>query len=350
MLESDAPAGTGGPQWPVHRDSGEDGFIMFERFTERARRAVVLANEEARLLGHDQIGTEHILLGLLREGSGVGGRALRSLDITLEEAREQVSAAVGAGSGTSAHIAFTQRAKTTLERALREALQLGHEYIGTEHILLGLLRDEKDSAVQIIAGLGADRAAVRWRVLQLVPSGPGTPRVAGSASPGSRVRLRPDDETMAQFDTLDSRLTAIEQWVGVAPGLAELDHELMRVRQEKEAAIDAHDYRAAEDLSETETELLLDRDRRVHGWAGQLTLAAEVAELRAEVAQLSVEVGRLRAARAGRPAGGSNDRVQPGGRRRATAGHAPGGHAPAGQDSASPATRSDEQPGGATAS
>jgi Clp amino terminal domain, pathogenicity island component len=345
MLESEAPAGTGGPQWPVHRDSGEDGFIMFERFTDRARRAVVLANEEARLLGHDQIGTEHILLGLLREGGGVGGRALRSLDISLEEAREHVSAAVGAGSGKSAHIPFTQRAKTALERALREALQLGHEYIGTEHILLGLLRDEKDSAVQIIAELGADRAAVRWRVLQLVPGEFASSRVPPAASPGPRVRVRPDDETTVQFDTLDSRLTAIEQWVGVAPGLAELDHELMRVRQDKETAIDAHDYRTAEDLSETETELLLDRDRRVRGWAGQPTLAAEVAELRSEVAQLSAEVARLRAARAGRATSGSSDRAQQGGRRRAPAGHSAAEH-----DSEAPVARREEQPGGATAS
>lgn len=313
MLESDAPAGTGGPQWPVHRDSGEDGFIMFERFTDRARRAVALANEEARLLGHDQIGTEHILLGLLREAGGAAGRALRSLDITLEEAREHVAAAVGPGTGKSAHIPFTQRAKSVLERALREALQLGHEYIGTEHILLGLLRDDKDSAVQIIAGLGADRAAVRWRVLQLIPSGPGTSRSPGTTSAGPRVRLLLDDEARARFDSADSRLSAIEQWVGVAPGLAELDHELMRVRQDKEAAIDAHDYRTAEDLSETETELLLDRDRRVRGWAGQPTLAAELAQLRSEVAQLSAEVARLHAARGGRATGARSERAQPGG-------------------------------------
>jgi hypothetical protein len=333
MLESDAPAGTGGPLWPVHRNSGEDGFIMFERFTDRARRAVVLANEEAVLLGHDQIGTEHILLGLLREGGGAAGRALRSLDISLDDARQQVSAAVGAGSGKSAHIPFTQRAKTVLERALREALQLGHEYIGTEHILLGLLRDEKDSAVQIVAGLGADRAAVRWRVLQLISGGPVTARASGAVPAGPQVRLRPDDESMAQFDTLDSRLSAVEQWVGVAPGLAELDRELMRVRQDKEAAIDAHDYRTAEDLSETETELLLDRDRRVRGREAQPTLAAEVAQLRAEVAQLTAEVAGLRAARA------------------SAAGRASGGGRASGTGrSRPPRPRSEGQPDGATAS
>ena len=267
--------------------------MMFERFTSRARRAVVLASEEARLLGHEQIGTEHILLGLLREGSGVAGRALQSLGITLEAAREHVPAAPGAGSGNPGRIAFTQRAKTALELALREALQLDHEYIGTEHILLGLVRDDKDSAAQIVAGLGADRATVRRRVLQLVPGRPDL-RQLGGAVPGTRIRRRPDDETMAPFDALDSRLTAVEQWVGVAPGLAELDRELMQVRRDKETAIDAHDYRTAEDLSETETELLVDRDRRVRGWTGQPTLATEVAQLRTEVARLSAEIARLR--------------------------------------------------------
>jgi len=304
------------PQWPAHRDSGKGGFIMFERFTNRARRAVVLASEEARLLGHEQIGTEHLLLGLLHEGSGVAGRALDSLGITLSAAREHVPAAVAAGLGKPGRIAFTQRAKTALELALREALQLSHEYIGTEHILLGLVRDDKDSAARLIAELGADRAAVRRRVLQLVPSLSGTRRIAEAS--GARLRLRPDDETMAQFDTLDSRLTVVEQWVGVAPGLAELDRELMRVRQDKEAAIDAHDYRTAEDLSETETELLIDRDRRVRGWAGQPTLAAEVAQLRAEIARLSAEVARLRPPRGGghgtRAAG---DGAEPARRRRA---------------------------------
>jgi Clp amino terminal domain, pathogenicity island component len=287
---------------------------MFERFTNRARRAVVLASEEARLLGHEQIGTEHILLGLLHEGSGVAGRALDSLGVTLAAARAQVPGAGGAGSGKSGRIAFTQRAKTALELALREALQLGHEYIGTEHILLGLVRDDKDSAAQIIAGLGADRAAVRRRVLQLVPSLSGTRRIAEAAS-AARLRLRPDDETTAQFDTLDSRLTAVEQWVGVAPELAELDRELMRVRQDKETAIDAHDYRTAEDLSETETEMLVDRDRRIRGWAGQPTLAAEVAQLRTEVARLSAEVARLRSSRGGGHGDGGNG-TEPARRRR----------------------------------
>jgi ATP-dependent Clp protease ATP-binding subunit ClpA len=311
---------------------------MFERFTSRARRAVVLASEEARLLGYEQIGTEHILLGLLHEGSGVAGRALDSLGVTLAAARAQLPGAGGAGSGKSGRVAFTQRAKTALELALREALQLGHEYIGTEHILLGLVRDEKDSAAQIIAGLGADRATVRQRVLQLVPSLSDTRRIAEAAS-AARLRLRPDDETTAQFDTFESRLTAVEQWVGVAPGLAELDRELMRVRHDKETAIDAHDYRTAEDLSETESEMLVDRDRRIRGEAGQPTLATEVAQLRAEVARLSAEVARLRTPRGGGHGSGSDGTSPP---RR--------GRASAQRPSVSQQPGSRERPDGATAS
>ena len=124
---------------------------MFERFTDRARRVVVLAQEEARMLSHNYIGTEHILLGLIHEGEGVAAKALESLDISLEAVRAQVEEIIGQGQqAPSGHIPFTPRAKKVLELSLREALQLGHSYIGTEHILLGLIREGEGVAAQVL--------------------------------------------------------------------------------------------------------------------------------------------------------------------------------------------------------
>jgi ATP-dependent Clp protease ATP-binding subunit ClpC len=135
---------------------------LFERFTERARQVVVLAQEEARQLKHNYIGTEHILLGLLREEEGLAARVLESLDITVERVRAQVVRIVGSGEEvTSGQIPFTPRAKKVLELALREALQLGHTYIGTEHILLGLVREGEGIAAQVLVELGADLERVR---------------------------------------------------------------------------------------------------------------------------------------------------------------------------------------------
>ncbi len=148
---------------------------MFERFTDRARRVVVLAQEEARLLNHNYIGTEHILLGLIHEGEGVAAKALESLNISLEAVRQQVEEIIGqGGSSPSGHIPFTPRAKKVLELSLREALQLGHNYIGTEHILLGLIREGEGVAAQVLVKLGADLSRVRQQVIQLLSgySGP----------------------------------------------------------------------------------------------------------------------------------------------------------------------------------
>ena len=158
---------------------------MFERFTDRARRVVVLAQEEARLLNHNYIGTEHILLGLIHEGEGVAAKALESLGISLEAVRSQVEEIIGqGGSSPSGHIPFTPRAKKVLELSLREALQLGHNYIGTEHILLGLIREGEGVAAQVLVKLGADLSRVRQQVIQLLSGyqGPG----------GSRREGRPD--------------------------------------------------------------------------------------------------------------------------------------------------------------
>ena len=142
---------------------------MFERFTDRARRVVVLAQEEARMLNHNYIGTEHLLLGLIHEGEGVAAKALESMGITLSAAREQVQDIIGPGQqAPSGHIPFTPRAKKVLELSLREALQLGHNYIGTEHILLGLIREGEGVAAQVLVKLGADLGSVRQQVLQLI--------------------------------------------------------------------------------------------------------------------------------------------------------------------------------------
>ncbi len=142
---------------------------MFERFTDRARRVVVLAQEEARMLNHNYIGTEHILLGLIHEGEGVAAKALESLNISLEAVRQQVEEIIGQGQAApTGHIPFTPRAKKVLELSLREALQLGHNYIGTEHILLGLIREGEGVAAQVLQKLGADLNRVRQTVIQLL--------------------------------------------------------------------------------------------------------------------------------------------------------------------------------------
>ena len=142
---------------------------MFERFTDRARRVLVLAQEEARLLNHNFIGTEHILLGLIHEGEGVAAKALESLGISLEAVREKVEETIGpAGSSTTGSPPFTPRAKKVLELSLREALQLGHNYIGTEHMLLAMLGDTDSPAERILRDAGVDRdAAEKWILSQL---------------------------------------------------------------------------------------------------------------------------------------------------------------------------------------
>jgi ATP-dependent Clp protease ATP-binding subunit ClpC len=160
---------------------------MFERFTDRARRVVVLAQEEARMLNHNYIGTEHILLGLIHEGEGVAAKALESLGISLDAVREQVQEIIGQGQqAPSGHIPFTPRAKKVLELSLREALQLGHNYIGTEHILLGLIREGEGVAAQVLVKLGADLNRVRQQVIQLLSGYQGKePATAGGPAEGT---------------------------------------------------------------------------------------------------------------------------------------------------------------------
>jgi ATP-dependent Clp protease ATP-binding subunit ClpC len=167
---------------------------VFERFTDRARRVLVLAQEEARLLNHGFIGTEHILLGLIHEGDGIAAQALESLAISLEAVRDRVEEAVGPAGSTAptGSPPFTPRAKKVLELSLREALQLGHNYIGTEHILLGLVREGEGVAAQVLVSLGADLLRVRATVIELLADYPRSPGEArGSLAQLQRRRYRP---------------------------------------------------------------------------------------------------------------------------------------------------------------
>ena len=158
---------------------------MFERFTDRARRVVVLAQEEARMLNHNYIGTEHLLLGLIHEGEGVAAKALESLDISLDAVRQQVQEIIGQGQQSpTGHIPFTPRAKKVLELSLREGLQLGHNYIGTEHLLLGLIREGEGVAAQVLVKLGADLNRVRQQVIQLLSGYQGKETAAAGVGPG----------------------------------------------------------------------------------------------------------------------------------------------------------------------
>ncbi|MGI6877176.1 ATP-dependent Clp protease ATP-binding subunit [Microbacterium sp. gxy059] len=179
---------------------------MFERFTDRARRVVVLAQEEAKMLNHNYIGTEHILLGLIHEGEGVAAKALESLDISLDAVREQVQDIIGQGQQQpTGHIPFTPRAKKVLELSLREALQLGHNYIGTEHILLGLIREGEGVAAQVLVKLGADLNKVRQQVIQLLSGYQGKEPVG--VTPAGQESQEPTGKGSQVLDQFGRNLT-----------------------------------------------------------------------------------------------------------------------------------------------
>ena len=207
---------------------------LFERFTDRARRVVVLAQEEARLLNHSYIGTEHILLGLIHEGEGVAAKSLESLSISLEAVRAQVEEIIGqGGSSPSGHIPFTPRAKKVLELSLREALQLGHNYIGTEHILLGLLREGEGVATQVLVKLGADLGKVRQQVIQLLSGyqGPAAKGDAPSASTGAGSKEEPGEKGGSQIlDQFGRNLTQLAREKKLDPVIGR-SRELERVMQ-----------------------------------------------------------------------------------------------------------------------
>jgi ATP-dependent Clp protease ATP-binding subunit ClpC len=183
---------------------------MFERFTDRARRVVVFAQDEARGLNHSWIGTEHLLLAVIREGHGVGAKALESMQISLDAARQQVESMIGRGQAPVAdgHIPFTPRAKKVLELALSEARQLGHDYIGTEHILLGLIREGDGVAAQVLVNLGSDLNRARQRVIQLLHGYQG--RRTAIATIGEELGDR--------LASMAARLAVIERRLGDAEG------------------------------------------------------------------------------------------------------------------------------------
>jgi ATP-dependent Clp protease ATP-binding subunit ClpC len=266
---------------------------VFERYTDRARRVVVLAQEEARRLNHNYIGTEHILLGLIREGEGVAARALESLGISLEVVRQQVEEIIGPGEQPlSGHYPFTPRVNKVLELASREALQLGHNYIGTEHILLGLVREGEGVAAQVLVKLGADLNRVRQQVVQLLHGYPGQERASDHPRRGRRARARLMENALVRIDALDQRLAVIERWAGVRPDLGDVDQEIAQVRREKEAAIDTQDFESAAALRDKEKELLTARASREKEWAAA---TGERPSLAADFGRVNAELERLRA-------------------------------------------------------
>jgi len=189
---------------------------MFERFTDQARRVVVQAQEEARMLGHGYVGTEHILLGLLGEGDGLAAQTLATLDVSLDAARELVAEIVGAGTGQlTGHIPFTPRTKKVLELSLREAQRLGDSYIGTEHILLGLAREGEGAGAQVLERLGAppDRVLAQVESIKRLAPGEDIRRVSVGRMMGPRGPMeRPGGlrEVMSRLDEIAGRLAAIE--------------------------------------------------------------------------------------------------------------------------------------------
>ena len=263
---------------------------MFERFTDRARRVVVLAQDEARMLNHNYIGTEHILLGLLHEGEGVAAKALESLGISLDTVRQQVEEIIGQGQqAPSGHIPFTPRAKKVLELSLRESLQLGHNYIGTEHILLGLIREGDGVAAQVLVRLGADRNRVRQQVIQLLHGHQGKEPVS-ARSAERELRLLP--AVRARLEEVEHRLAAIEQRVGTGPDTSDLDDQIDRVRLERQGAAGAEKYEQAASLRDRENELLASKAARQEQWAAAHPALPVLAE---RCQQLAAEVERLSA-------------------------------------------------------
>src|SRR6188474_3349847 len=218
----------GGYTWrTVHPLRG--GIPMFERFTDRARRVVVLAQEEARMLNHNYIGTEHILLGLIHEGEGVAAKSLESLGISLEGVRSQVEEIIGQGQqAPSGHIPFTPRAKKVLELSLREALQLGHNYIGTEHILLGLIREGEGVAAQVLVKLGAELTRVRQQVIQLLSGYQG--KETAEAGTGGRGGEAGNPSTSLVLDQFGRNLTAAAMEGKLDPVIGR-EKEIERVMQ-----------------------------------------------------------------------------------------------------------------------
>ena len=261
----------------------EGGIGMFERFSDQARRVVLLAQEEARLLRHDYIGTEHILLGLLHDKDTVPAQALAALGVSTSEARRQVEQVSGLGrAGRGGPLPFTPMAKMTLQRALREALQLGSSCIGPEHILLGLVRGGEGPANEVLVSLGVELADVRPQLLELMQvSQADRVRAPGRAGLGRR-KLK--SELLARLDAIEARLSALESRVGTGPDVRDLDDQIALVRRQKDVAIDAEDFENAAVLRDREKQLLADKAARQREWFSS----------HRDLPSLSDEVDRLR--------------------------------------------------------
>jgi len=271
--------------------------MTLERFTDQARRVVALAQEEARMLNHSRVGTEHILLGLVLEGEGVAAQALESAGISLAAARQQVEETTSSGrQAPSGYIPYTPQAKKVLDRSRREALQLGDHHIDTEHILLGLTREGEGPAAQVLGQLGADLNRVRRQVIQLLGAAlseqePRTAQVAPVSALADGWEHRPLPEVIGRFDSIDSRLSAVEQRVGTGPDVGELDQQIAHARHGKECAAGAEDYERAATLRDIERQLLTEKTARQREWAAaQLDLPS----LAQELGRLSDEVEQLR--------------------------------------------------------
>ena len=225
------------------------------------------------MLDHSYIGTEHLLLGLIRGGDDVPAQVLESLGIRLDAARQQVEQITGRGEQpTAGHVPFTSRAKKVLELAGREADALGHDHIGTEHILLGLIRAGDGAAGQVLESFSAEPNRVRQHVIQLVH--------------GDQTK-----DALARVDSLERRLAALERWVGMRPDLEELDQEIAQVTREKQAAIERQDFEVATATRDKEKQLLAARIRRekeeqAEPAAGRIPLAKELAQVTAELERL----------------------------------------------------------------
>jgi ATP-dependent Clp protease ATP-binding subunit ClpA len=279
--------------WPDGRVllGGARRRAMFERFTDRARRVVVLAQDEARRLDHNYIGTEHILLGLIHEGTGVAARALESLGVKLDAVREQVEEIIGRGQQQTptGHIPFTPRAKKVLELSLRESLQLGQDYIGTEHILLGLVHEGDGVAAQVLVRLGADLNRVRQQVIQLLHGHQAEEPVLATSA--ARELMLPE-VLQARLEAIEHWLTAIARRVGIGPETSELEGQIAQVRRAKEAAIDVKDFEQAASLRNREKELLAAKAALEKQWTAGHPALPVLAE---RVQQLAEEIERLRA-------------------------------------------------------
>ena len=270
--------------------------MMLERFTDPARRVVALAQEEARMLNHTRVGTEHILLGLLVEGDGTAAEALESLGLSLQAVRQQVEELTGRGQHPpSGYIPYAPQAKKVLDRARREALQLGHHHIGVEHILLGLTRESQSPAAQVLAQLGADLNRIHYQVIQLLAGAcdgePGTAGAVPLGDPAVAEERRLLTEVLGRFDSVDSRLSAVEQRVGTGPDVGDLDQQIAHIRRGKESAIGAEDYEAAAALRDRERQLLAEKVSRQREWA---TAQLDLPSLADGLFRLSEEVERLR--------------------------------------------------------